>query len=130
MFLAQSIVMTIVLLFLPFSAERGKSKKPPPEVPPVEISFQRQVKSIFKQYGCLHCHGGSAGLIVETVDDLLEGGDRGPAIVPGNADESLIIKKISANPPFRARMPRGGPIVPDSTIQILRSWINKGARNN
>ena len=58
------------------------------------------------------------------------GGDHGPAIVPGNADASNIIKKLSPNPPFGDRMPFGGAYLPDSTIQIIKTWINQGTKDN
>jgi hypothetical protein len=43
---------------------------------------------------CLPCHGGKkteSGLKVTSREALLRGGDRGPAIVPGDPDQSLLI---------------------------------------
>jgi hypothetical protein len=105
-------------------------KRPPPPPPSQDVSFQQQIKPIFQANGCLSCHGGSGGLFVATVAQLLQGGDHGPAIVPGNADASNIIKKLSPNPPFGDRMPFGGAYLPDSTIQVIRTWINQGAKDN
>ncbi len=98
--------------------------------PAAEISFQNTIKPIFQTYGCTGCHGGSGGLFVQTVAQLLNGGDHGPAIVPGKADSSIIIKKLSSSPPFGLRMPQGGPSLPDSTRNMIRDWINQGAKNN
>jgi len=94
------------------------------------VSFQSQVKPIFQRHGCNGCHGGSGGLFVQTVAQLLQGGGHGPAVVPGKADESILIKKLLPNPPFGNRMPQGGPFLPDSSIQVLRDWINQGAKDN
>lgn len=103
---------------------------PPPPPPAQEVSFQSNIKPIFQSYGCNGCHGGSGGLFVQTVAQLLKGGDHGPALVAGKADSSNIIKKLSPTPPFGDRMPQGGPYLPDSTLQTIRTWINQGAKNN
>ena len=93
-------------------------------------SFRNDVKPIFSKYGCASCHGGSGGLQLGTVAQLLEGGIHGPAAIPGKADSSLIIRKISSNPPFGDRMPKGGAKVADADAQVLRDWINEGAIDN
>ena len=52
---------------------------------------------------CVGCHGAALAenkLNMETVAGMLKGGKRGPAIVPGKADESLLFKM--AAPPGRA----------------------------
>lgn len=100
---------------------------PPPEP---EVSFRSDVLPIFQRHGCLSCHGGTNNLFVGTVPQLLAGGLNGPAVSPGNANESLIIRKTSTTPPFGDRMPQGGPYLPDSTAQVLRTWINQGAKDN
>ncbi|HUI08744.1 MAG TPA: c-type cytochrome domain-containing protein [Bacteroidota bacterium] len=96
----------------------------------VAVSFSKNVLPIFDRYGCTGCHGGTNGLVVGTVADLLKGGIHGPAIVPGNADSSLIMKKTSPNPPFGDRMPQGGPYCPDSVRAVIAAWINQGAKDN
>lgn len=103
---------------------------PPPIVTTDSVSFQTNILPILEHYGCTSCHGGTAGLTVGTVAGLLVGGDHGPAIVPGNADASNIVKKISPNPPFGVRMPQGGPYLDATTIQVIKDWINQGAKNN
>lgn len=101
---------------------------PPPKVPSDSLTFAANILPIFQQRGCTGCHGGSGGLFVGSVAQLLQGGQHGAAIVPGNGAESNIIKKLSPNPPFGARMPQGGPYLPDSTIQVIKTWIDQGAK--
>jgi len=105
-------------------------QNPPPPPTTQSVSFQSQVKPIFQRHGCNGCHGGSGGLFVQTVAQLLQGGGHGPAVVAGNANESILIKKLLPNPPFGDRMPQGGPFLPDSSLQVLRDWINQGAKEN
>jgi cytochrome c len=94
------------------------------------ISFQARVLPIFTRHGCTGCHGGSGGLKVGTVADLLKGGTHGASVVSTQADNSILIKKLLSAPPFGDRMPQGGPYLPDSTVQVLKDWINQGAQNN
>ena len=94
------------------------------------VSFQNNILPIFDRFGCYECHGGTNGLVVHTVADLLRGGIHGPAIVPGNADSSLIMKKTSPTPPFGDRMPQGGPYCSDSIRAVIALWINQGAKDN
>jgi hypothetical protein len=97
-------------------------------LPPV--SFSQRILPIFTQYGCYDCHGGNGGLTVRTVAQLLQGGNHGPAVTPGDADGSLLIKKLISPPPFGSRMPFGSPALPDTTVQVVKTWINQGAPNN
>ena len=94
------------------------------------ISFRSNIEPILSRRGCESCHGGSGGLFVSSVALLLRGGDHGPAIVPGSAETSLMIKKLSPTPPFGDRMPQGGAYLSDSTIQVIKDWINEGAPDN
>ena len=59
--------------------------------------FQNQIQPAFAK-SCLSCHNPQSkqgGLDLSSRDAALRGGGRGPAIVPGNAAESLLYKLIS-----------------------------------
>jgi hypothetical protein len=105
------------------------SPAPPPRG---TVSFRQTVEPIFadQRVGCLGCHGGTNDLFVRTQADLLRGGLHGPAVVPGNSAQSLLVQKMGPNPPFGDRMPFGSNPLPDSTIQIIRDWIDQGALDN
>ena len=129
--------VVLVTFFLSGCSDKGsspvaadQSTTPPPTIPGQDISFASQVSPIFQRYGCYGCHGGSGGLFVTSVAQLLRGGDHGPAVVPGKADTSNLVRKLSATPPFGDRMPQGGPYLPDSTLQTIKLWINQGAKDN
>lgn len=102
----------------------------PPAGDPSATSFALRVLPIFQRHGCTGCHGGSGGLTVTSVAGLLNGGDHGAAVIAGQADNSNLIRKLSASPPFGSRMPLGGPYLPDTTVNVIRAWINEGAKNN
>ena len=81
---------------------------------------------------CTVCHGlrkQEAGLDLRTRASILKGGKSGPAIVLGNPDESLLIKKIASGemPPKQKLIVVGvKPISPAETEKIAR-WIKQGA---
>ena len=102
----------------------------PPPATGGTVSFSGRVLPAFTSFGCTGCHGGTSGLTVTSVTSLLTGGAHGPAVVPGDAANSILYKKINAAPPFGVRMPEGGPYLPDSTIAAIATWINEGAKNN
>jgi hypothetical protein len=126
------LVGLVAAMYFPGCSDKGDNPIAitPPVQPGAQISFSQNVRPILQQYGCISCHGGSGGLVVGTVPQLMRGGDHGPAVVTSNADSSNIIKKISTNPPFGDRMPQGGPYLPDNTIQTIKDWINQGAKDN
>ncbi len=131
------VAASLISLLLGGCSDMGSSPTGPTNSPQQSdssqsqgISFKNQIRPIFQRYGCDGCHGGSGGLFVQTVAQLLQGGLDGPAVIPGKADSSIIIRKVSPNPPFGVRMPQGGPYLPDSTIQIMKLWINQGAKDN
>jgi len=103
---------------------------PAPVSPTASISFSQHVLPILQRHGCTGCHGGNGGLRVGTVAQILSGGSHGPAVVAGQPDNSILIKKLLSPPPFGARMPQGGPYLPDSTISVLKAWIAGGALND
>ena len=119
---------------LPYVGCNDMGVTPPPAVVHVDtvstVSFQNNVIPIFERFGCYDCHGGTNGLVVHTVADLLKGGVNGPAIVAGDANSSLIMKKMSPVPPFGDRMPQGGPYLSDSIRAVIATWITQGAKDN
>ncbi len=64
-------------------------------------------------------------LDLTTHGSLLRGGDSGPAVIPGNAAESLLYKKIThaANPGMPYRREKLSP----DDVTLLARWINEGA---
>jgi uncharacterized protein (TIGR03118 family) len=52
-------------------------------------------------------------------------------VKPGDAANSYVIQKLEGAPTITgARMPFGGPDLPQATIDQIKSWINAGAANN
>ncbi len=59
-------------------------------------------------------------------DAALRGGDRGPAIIPGKADDSLLYRVIKQT--AEPHMPFGGAKLADEEIAAIAAWINNGSQ--
>src|SRR5687767_7644902 len=82
-----------------------------PSFEPINAAFfDRKVRPILER-SCLGCHGVDsrlAGLDLRSREAALKGGLKGPALMPGNAEKSLLYKLISGT---RApQMPPGGKL--------------------
>src|SRR4051812_48771686 len=89
--------------------------------------FEKQVRPLLIKH-CYQCHSTEAkvlkgGLHLDSRGGLMKGGDTGPAIVPGNPDESLLIEVIRYE---SLEMPPKGKLA-DSDIAILERWVAMGA---
>ena len=100
--------------------------------PPVD--FQRQVQPILAEH-CTLCHGvdtdvRKAGLRLDVRVNALAGGESGnAAIVPGQPDDSEMMRRITSHD-ADTMMPPKDHNKPLSEVQIatLRQWITEGAK--
>ena len=94
-----------------------------------QIDFARQIKPILAAH-CVQCHGPQkheAGLRLDTATTLLDGGERGPAVVRGKAPASLLIKAITGSDDAISKMPPEGPGLSSKELALLKAWIDEGA---
>jgi hypothetical protein len=92
------------------------------------VDYLRDVKPVLKQR-CFACHGAlkqQAKLRLDTAALVRKGGRHGPAVVPGNAAGSLLIKRIT-DPDAQTRMPPQGLPLTEAQVALLRGWIDRGA---
>ena len=92
-------------------------------------STTRAAHAILQKH-CLSCHGAGqmSGLDLRQKETLLKGGSRGPAVVVGDAPQSLLYR--SAAHLSEPKMPPGSrrPL-PQGDLAILKEWIEAGARD-
>jgi hypothetical protein len=95
-----------------------------------EVSFSRDVKPILARR-CFACHGpdvGEGGLrLHERRTALLELDSGSHAIVPGHADESVLLDRVASEDEYE-RMPPEGKALSAAEVDILRRWIAGGAK--
>ncbi len=92
--------------------------------------FESRIRPLLAER-CYDCHSARAdelkgGLRMDSLDDLLKGGEHGPALVPGQPDHSLLLSAIRSDDPDR-RMPRKGPKLSARQVADLTRWIQMGA---
>lgn len=92
------------------------------------IDYLQQIKPLLAER-CYSCHGvrkQEAGLRLDTAAAAIHGGDNGPAITPGNAEASELIKRVTATDESERMPPEGKPLKPEQ-ITLLRAWISQNA---
>jgi hypothetical protein len=92
------------------------------------VDYTRDVKPIF-QSRCYACHGGlkqESKLRLDTGKNILLGGESGAIVTAGNANDSELLKRISATDLSIRMPPEGEPLRPVQ-VAILQKWIVQGA---
>lgn len=89
--------------------------------------FETKIRPVLVEH-CYECHAAGAkivqgGLRVDNRARLLRGGDSGPAVVPKQAEQSLLLKALRYD---EFEMPPKGKLA-DSVIKDFEAWIAMGA---
>jgi hypothetical protein len=129
--LMAGMAVTVFLATLSGYAQNGKS-----------VSFKNDVFPIIKAR-CLPCHAednfNPSELSMDSYELLAQGGKHGEPFKKGKSSESLIIQKLSQEPPFGDRMPlnskkkiQEGKAVwlTAEEVRTIATWIDQGAKNN
>jgi cytochrome c551/c552 len=77
---------------------------------------------------CVSCHGPEkqeGGLRLDSLASAREGGERGPALVPGDLEKSLLVKAISFRDADFQMPPKQK--LSDKEINALTEWVKAGA---
>jgi hypothetical protein len=93
---------------------------------PGDEHFEIRIRPLLVER-CLPCHGASAasGLQLDSRPGLLKGGKRGPAAVPGNPADSLLLQAVRHSH-TTLRMPPDKPLTAVE-VSALETWIRDGA---
>src|SRR5262245_38465705 len=89
------------------------------------LTFEQHVRPILKAY-CLDCHGAGdkvkGGLDLRLKRFAEKGGKSGPALVPGEAANSLLWQRMKSG-----EMPTTEKKVPPEMVAVVEKWIAAGA---
>jgi len=104
---------------------------PPEDSSAVGISFKRDVYPILESR-CARCHAGingDGGWDATTYEGVVDSGDNGPVVIPGDPDNSLLAQKLLGTQQIGDPMP---PLITlsERKIQVILDWIINGAPNN
>jgi hypothetical protein len=106
------------------TALEASSKTSPEEA----LHFHTKIHSILRDE-CFRCHGDKdkGGLKLNSRESALQAGESGsPAVVPGNPDASVLLRRIRSTDE-EERMPPKGSGLPPEQIALLEKWIQSGA---
>jgi len=109
------------------SAPRAAASGAAGGIDPSSIKFfDEKIRPVLAE-NCYKCHTTEAmgGLRVDSIKDMLAGGDSGPAIIAGNPDNSLLITAIKQTTDLK--MPPKGKKLTDGEIDALVQWVKNGA---
>lgn len=94
-----------------------------------EVDYDRDIRLLIKTH-CFACHGPEkqeSGLRLDIRRRALAGGDGGISIVPGSSTKSEFIQRVSSSDE-NIRMPPDGNRLSVAEVNLLRHWIDQGAR--
>lgn len=93
------------------------------------VDFHTQILPVLKR-ACFECHGSEtqkSGLRLDQKAGALLGGEHGAVLVPGKADASELLRRISLPRTDKDAMPRRGQPLTTEEIGLVRDWITEGA---
>jgi hypothetical protein len=93
------------------------------------VDYLTQIKPILAA-SCYPCHSAlrqRSGLRLDTAALLIKGGDSGPAIVPGNSQESLLVAMLTGESGVRMPPEEEGTPLGSNEIELVKTWIDEGA---
>ena len=117
----------VVFVFCVLAATAQVQAAPAPKVDPVKAAFfESKVRPVLVNR-CIDCHDADtqeSKLRLDSLAGMLKGGLRGPAIVPGQAEASLMVRAIRHGELLK--MPAKRKLPPDE-IAALAKWVADGA---
>jgi cytochrome c553 len=95
--------------------------------------FEKKVRPILAE-SCYKCHSveegkSRGGLTLDTREGVMKGGEGGAALVPGDAEKSLLIQAVRYEDKDTQMPPNkdGGKKLSDAQIAVLTEWVKMGA---
>ncbi len=126
-----SLLATLAFLATLRAADLPAGHPPAKPIAPADLQFfEAKIRPLLIDR-CYKCHSKEAdkvkgGLLLETREALLQGGNTGAAIVPGKPDESLLIQAVRYKDED-LQMPPKGEKLSDQQIADLTEWVRRGA---
>lgn len=116
--------MVVVLISALLAIEESADKRPTAE----HIQFfEARVRPLLVEH-CFRCHGDKkqwGGLRLDSREALLQGGESGAAVVPGQPEESLLISAVR-QVDEDLTMPKDGKLSARQIADLVR-WVEMGA---
>jgi hypothetical protein len=101
--------------------------EPPQASPPVDYSTHVKPILVARCYACHSALRKKSGLRLDTAQMLIDGGDAGPAVVPGKSSESYLIDMLTGASGTRMPPEEDGAALTADQIDTIKKWIDEGA---
>ena len=124
--------LIVLLCTLPVSGDEATSTSIAQLDRETEVDFQREVLPILRR-NCLACHNATeaeSDLVLEESASILKGGDSGPAVIPGNGPESLLLQVAAYQVDPEMPPPDndvGARRLTSEELGLIQLWIEQGA---
>src|SRR5687767_10374129 len=114
-------------LLLSAIAGRLVAEENPPSTEDLDF-FEKKIRPVLVDR-CYECHSTGAktiegSLVVDSRAGLRKGGDQGPAVVPGDLDQSLLIRAIRYTDKDLQMPPKEA--LPAEVVADFESWVKRG----
>jgi nitrate/TMAO reductase-like tetraheme cytochrome c subunit len=103
------------------------SPTPEPTLPSIESGstvYYADISGLFNK--CISCHSAASaqkGVDLSGFTAIMAGGDDGPIVIPGEADNSMLVQIQSGTAPHFAQFT-------PQELELVKAWINSGANLN
>ncbi len=142
--LALTVVLAILIACGSQASEpvavNGRTPAAEGAAPPANVTFTEVYDQVLNG-SCMSCHTGIIGQFdgldmstkatayANTVNKSSSRCTRETLVVPGHAESSLLYLKVTS-PPCGSLMPQNAPALPQSSIDLIKTWIDEGAPND
>ncbi|HSQ70449.1 MAG TPA: c-type cytochrome domain-containing protein [Steroidobacteraceae bacterium] len=100
------------------------------------VSYSADVAPLLEKY-CQACHMPgqlgyqASGFDLQGYESLMQGTKYGPVVLPGDPLTSALVMLIEGRADPSIKMPHAGaPQMTKQEIEIIRRWVEQGAKNN
>jgi hypothetical protein len=123
-----SVLVAIWACGLGAASARSAEAATPAAIAPEDAAFFNDRVLPILRSRCFECHSHdheiNGGLALDVKSGWQEGGQSGPAVIPGKPEESLLIAAVRRTKPDY-EMPPDGPIA-DDEVATLVEWVARG----
>ena len=135
-YMQPTLLLSAMVLSVAYIAETN-ALEPPLQVAQIErdtpVDYSSEILPLLKQ-NCLACHHAKeaeGGLVMETLETIVKGGDTGTALVAGKSAESLLFTRaVGGDEPLMPPEDNGvgAKSLSPEQLGLLKLWIDQGAK--
>ena len=120
----RTLSATLILMIMAWSSACTK-----------KVSYVSDIKPILDDH-CTECHVKGkkgykqSGLSMESYASLMKGTKFGPVIEPGNSISSTLMRLVDHKADPSINMPHDKSKIEDAHVELIKLWIDQGAKNN